>query len=124
MEWLVEVRTVATAFAFIGIGLHLALAWRVVSHRKMFAVPNLILAYAVTAALTLAASAVRRLQDRFHDQPLHLGDVLGLVPIVGFFVVGLYGSYLVGRHIGIVESKQKVNEVTANVTYLEVRKLA
>lgn len=124
MSLLDDFRTILTAFAIIGVGLHLALGWRVATHKAMFAVPGLVLAYAVMAALTLSASAIRRLQDRFYDQPLHMGDWLGMVPIVGFFVVGLYGSYLVGRHIGVVESKQKVNEVTANVTYLDVRKLA
>lgn len=117
-------RTIVTAFALIGIGLHLALAWRIAFHRDLFALPSLILSYAGVAALTLAATAARRLQDRFTEQPLHLGDLLGLVPVVGFVGVGLYGSYLVGHHIGAVESKRKVENVTGNVTYLEVRKLA
>jgi hypothetical protein len=119
-----EFRAVVTGFALIAIGMHVVLFVRVLAHRDMFAQWGLITAYAGGAILTLFATAARRLQDRFYDQPLHLGDFLGLVPIVAFLAVGVYGTWTIGRTIGSIEAKRRIDEVTQNVTYLEVRKLA
>jgi hypothetical protein len=118
------VRVLLTLIAFMGIGLHLVLMSRVIAHREMFQLWGLITAYAFVAAATLGAAAARRLTDRFNDQPFHGGDLLGPIPIIGFFVVGIYGAWTVGRHIGSIESMRKIDKVTQNVTHLDIRRLA
>lgn len=119
-----EFRIILTGMALIAIGMHLTLLWRVVLHRDMFVQWGLIVAYATAAMLTLGATATRRLQDRFFEQPFHIGDVLGVIPIVALLVVGIYGTWTIGRTIGVIEAKRRVDEITQNVHYLEVRKLA
>lgn len=116
--------TTATGVAVMGVGLHLVLAGRIFTHREMFVPAGLLLGYAAVAAATLGASAVHQIQDTIHQQPFGADDLIALVPIIGFVIVGLIGAWQVGRHIGAVESKRRVDNVTANVTYLDVRNLA
>ena len=119
-----DIRLVMTLLAVMGIGLHLVLMSRVIVHREMFPMWGLVTGYAFVAAATLSASAVRRFSDNFTAQPLHIGDLLGPVPIIGFLIVGIYGAWTVGRHIGSIESMRKIDKVTQNVTHLDIRRLA
>lgn len=119
-----EMRIFLTFLALAGIGLHFTLAWRVYVHRDEIPLYRLLVAYAVVSMGVLSVSAFWRLHDNFLTRPLNIGDLTALVPILGLLTVGVYGAMTVGRRIGEIETLRRIDKVTQNVTYLDVRKLA